>query len=115
VEIGEEGTVDCSVLECLLDSMKDPVVFVDVQHVIRYTNRAAIAAQEGGANLVGRSLFDCHSDASKGTILANVERLRSGEEEILVSQDSKQRILMRAVRDERGELVGYYERYEPVT
>ncbi len=31
----------------------------------------------------------------------------------MITDDEKHRIYMRAVRNEQGELLGYYERYEP--
>jgi hypothetical protein len=33
----------------------------------------------------------------------------------LISESDEQRVYMRAVRDGRGRLLGYYERYEPLT
>ncbi|MFH1864627.1 MAG: hypothetical protein ABIK85_01965 [Candidatus Eisenbacteria bacterium] len=38
--------------------------------------------------------------------------LQAGEEERIILTGDEKRIYMRAVRDESGELVGYYERYE---
>ena len=38
--------------------------------------------------------------------------LQAGEEERLVTDNEKDRIYMRAVRDPGGGLLGYYERYE---
>ncbi len=35
--------IDASLMAALLDSLKDPVVFVDTKHVIRYLNKAAVA------------------------------------------------------------------------
>jgi hypothetical protein len=45
-------------------------------------------------------------------ILAIVKRFRSGEDEVFLTARRGERIFMRAVRDEAGALVGYYERYE---
>jgi nitrogen-specific signal transduction histidine kinase len=100
-------------LGTLLDSLVDPFVFVDTNHVIRFMNTAAMHAHQGGADLVGRSLFDCHTEASKQAILANVVRLESGEDEILLTDSPEERLFMRGVRDGTGCLIGYYERYEP--
>ena len=104
--------VDRQQLEWLLDSLKHPFVFVDTAHVIRYMNRAAIAAHDEGAGLVGRSLFDCHGEGSKERILSLLPRLEAGEEEILIVEAPDERIYMRGVRDDAARLVGYYERYE---
>ncbi len=37
----------------------------------------------------------------------------TGEDERMITDNEKYRIYMRAVRDEQGELIGYYERDEP--
>ncbi len=41
--------------------------------------------------------------------------MRTGLEERLITDNEKHRIYMRAVRDENGQVLGYYERYEPPT
>ena len=103
---------DGQLMERLLDSLKDPMVFVDSEHVIRYMNKAAVVAHEGGLGLIGCSLFDCHNEESKTRILSLFPRLEAGEDEILIVEEPRRRIYMRAVRDESGRLLGYYERYE---
>jgi hypothetical protein len=40
-------------------------------------------------------------------------RLQNGEEEVLFTDNQKHRVYMRGVRDTKGKLIGYYERYEP--
>lgn len=97
--------------DLLLDSLKDPFVFVDNGHVIRYMNRRAIEDQ--GEELIGTSIFDCHGDSSSETIRRIHSKMLDGLEEELITDDVKHRIYMRAVRDGRGALLGYYERYEP--
>ena len=100
-------------MAALLDSIKDPVLFADTQHVIRYMNKAAIAHFDDGAALLGRSLLDCHNENSRRKIVEISAAMHVGEDERLISEDDKQRIYMRAVRDADGRLLGYYERYEP--
>jgi hypothetical protein len=39
--------------------------------------------------------------------------MHEGEDERLITDNEKHRILMRAVRDSDGRVLGYYERYEP--
>ncbi len=104
--------VDQQVFAWLLDSLKDPVIFVDTEHVIRYMNKAALEAHEGRPSLIGHSLFDCHCSSSNAMVIDFFSRLQEGEEEILVSDSPPQRIFMRSVRDDRGALMGYYERFE---
>jgi PAS domain-containing protein len=100
----------------LLESLKDPVCFTDTDHVIRYLNQAAVAHYEQGAALLGTSLFDCHNDESNDMIRDIFSRMQAGEcEEQLITDNEKHRIFMKAVRDDAGALIGYYERYEPPT
>ena len=100
-------------LDYLLDSLKDAFVFCDTGHVIRYMNSAARRRYEGRPAEVGRSIFDCHNEVSNEQIRAVCVRLFNGEDEILITDDEKHRIFMRAVRDGDGAFIGYYERYEP--
>ena len=105
--------IDERFLRDLLDSFKNPVLFVDTGHVIRYMNRAAVAHYDEGEALIGRSVLVCHNEASRKTIHEVLEALQAGETERLITDDEKHRIYMRAVRDGQGRLLGYYERYEP--
>ena len=41
------------------------------------------------------------------------ESLKNGVEEQIITDNQKYRIYMRAVRNKEGNLIGYYERYEP--
>jgi PAS domain-containing protein len=101
-------------MEAILDSLIDPILFVDTGHKICYMNKAAISHFEEGENLLGRSLLDCHNDQSIQLIIETLEILKGGEVERLITDGDEQRIYMRAVRGEDGALIGYYERYEPV-
>ena len=100
-------------LEDLLDSLKDPFVFCDTSHVIRYMNRAARERYAGKPAEIGRSIFDCHNDASNAQIIQIVTDFGHGGDEELITDDERHRIYLRAVRDTDGKLLGYYERYEP--
>ena len=104
---------DPALMAALLDSIKDPLLFADTQHVIRYMNKAAIAHFDDGAALLDRSLLDCHNEDSRRKIIEISAAMQAGEDERLINEDDKQRIYMRAVRDADGKLLGYYERDEP--
>ena len=106
---------DAAFLTALLDSLKDPFLFVDPGHTVRYMNKAAVAHYREGAALLGRSLLDCHNADSQRQIVEILAALEAGEEERLITDNAKHRIFMRAVRDPAGRLLGYYERYEPPT
>lgn len=102
----------------LLDSQREPFVFVDPDHIIRHMNESAAAyyARWGGAELLGRSLLDCHNAQSCKIIREVSEAMARGEvEDLLITDEGEagRRMYMRAVRDADGTYLGYHERYEP--
>ncbi len=97
----------------LLNSLKDPFLFADTEHIIRYMNKAAIAHYSKGESLIGSSLLDCHNEKSQQMIIEIFAAMQNGEEERLITDNEKHRVYMRAVRNENDQLIGYYERYEP--
>ena len=105
--------LDETFLAAILDSLKDPILVADTEHVTRYMNRAAIAYYEEGESLIGRSLLDCHNEQSQEMMIDTLAEMYKGLEERLITDNEKHRIYMRAVRDAAGTVVGYYERYEP--
>lgn len=105
--------IDAKLMAAILDSLKDPVLFADTEHMTRYMNKAAIAHYDEGESLLGRSLLDCHNEQSQAMIIEILEAMHAGEEERLITDDEEHRIYMRAVRDADGKVLGYYERYEP--
>lgn len=100
----------------LLDSMPYPFVFADLEHVIRYMNKAAIrhySEERGFKDLLGKSLFDCHNRESRRKILEAVEHFKSGGGELFLKVNARnERVFVAPVRDAKGELVGYFERFE---
>jgi len=106
-------TIDYALLHAFMDSLKDPVLFVDTNHIIRYMNKTARNHFKDGTGLLNRSLLDCHNETSRRIIIENLEAFKNGEDERLIHDSEKKRIFMRAVRDDNGQLLGYYERYEP--
>lgn len=105
--------IDDRTKSLILQSLKNPIAFTDTNHIIRYMNKAAMDHYDEGADLLGRSLLDCHNEASQAMIHKIVAEMKNGLEERLITDNEKYRIYMRAVRDENGQLIGYYERYEP--
>lgn len=97
----------------LLDSFKNPVLFADIEHRVRYLNRAARQFYPDGERLLGRSLLDCHNPQSQRQLREILQQFEEGLDEVLISDNDKRRIYMRAVRSAAGELRGYYERFEP--
>jgi nitrogen-specific signal transduction histidine kinase len=104
--------VDATLMAAILDSLKDPILFADTEHVTQYMNMAAVAHYEEGETLVGRSLLDCHNEQSQKMMIEILAEMHEGLEERLITDNEKHRIFMRVVRDADGRVLGYYERYE---
>jgi DUF438 domain-containing protein len=105
--------MNASTLSAMLDSLKDPFLFVDNDHVIRFMNHAAVAHYDEGASLLGQSIMDCHNEESQQMMHDIFAEMQSSDlDERLITDDDRRRIYMRAVRDDEGHLLGYYERYE---
>ena len=105
--------VDATFMAAVLDSLKDPILVADTQHVTRYMNKAAVAFYEGGESLIGRSLLDCHNERSQQMMVEILAEMHEGLDERMITDDEEHRIYMRVVRDVEGKVLGYYERYEP--
>ena len=100
-------------IELMMDSLKHQFLFVDTEHVIRYMNKPAVERYKGSPAKVGVSIFACHKEESKQIILDVVEAFQKGEDEKMIFNSEDHRTFMRAVRDRDGNLIGYYERFEP--
>jgi DUF438 domain-containing protein len=100
-------------LTLILDSWNKPVVFVDSEHIIQYMNQPAKINYAKWGDVTGKSIFDCHNKDSCRIIKEIYIQLENGAEEIMFKDSIKHRVYIRAVRDENGNLIGYYERYEP--
>jgi DUF438 domain-containing protein len=101
------------ILSLILDSWNKPVVFVDTNHIIRYMNLPAKKHYSKWGDAIGKSIFDCHNENSCKIIKDVFVKLQDGSEEVLFTDNEKHRVYMRSVRGENGELIGYYERYDP--
>lgn len=100
----------------ILDSIPYRIVFVDTDHIIRYLNKEAkhhYYDVRGYDNLIGKSIFECHSEKSKEMLIAAVEKLKNHGNEIYLGVSVyNERKYINPVRNEKGELVGYFERFE---
>jgi PAS domain-containing protein len=105
--------IDATLMAALLDSLKDPILVADTEHVTIYMNKAATAYYQEGETLIGRSLLDCHNERSQQMMIDILAEMSEGLEERLITDNEKHRIYMRVVRDPDGKVLGYYERYEP--
>jgi len=72
--------ITLELLQAILDSQMDPVLFADTDHVIRYLNRAAKSHYSEGEALLGRSLLDCHNARSQEVMREVLAAMRTGED-----------------------------------
>jgi DUF438 domain-containing protein len=103
-------------LVAILDSIPYPILFVDTDHIIRFLNKKAryhYYQERGYSDLIGKSLFDCHTEVSKEKILGIVQKLKNHGQEVFLTVNVKnERVYINPVRNEQGELIGYFERFE---
>ena len=108
--------MDETTLRLILDALPFPIVFVDTTHTIRLMNKRArfhYYEERGYRDLIGKSIFNCHNETSKERILKIVETLKNhGREVFLTVTGKNERLYVTPVRDDAGELIGYFERFE---
>lgn len=102
----------------VLNEDKSAVVICDMNHKIIYMNPAACErySKKGGVSLLGSNLLDCHNSKSNEMIHKVIEWFKSSKlhNRIYISYNEKENkdVYMIALRDEQGELIGYYEKHE---
>lgn len=107
-----------SFFKSVLEQDRAAVVLCDLSHTIVYMNPAAGAryAGRGGMALVGSSLLDCHNSKSNEMIEQVVAWFAESPTHNLVytfhNEKENKDVYMVALRDESGELIGYYEKHE---
>ncbi len=103
-------------LKLILDALPFPIVFVDAQHTIRFLNKRArfhYYEERGYRDLVGVSMFDCHNMISREKIENIVKAFRNhGREVLLAVNEKNERVYVTPVRNDEGEFIGYFERFE---
>lgn len=102
----------------ILQQDRAAVVICNLQHEIIYMNPAAVQryAKRGGEQLIGRSLLDCHPPAANQRIEQVVAWFAASPQHNLVytyrNEQENKDVYMVALRDEAGQLIGYYEKHE---
>lgn len=102
----------------IIDQDNTAIVVCDLNHTIVYMNPFACVAQakRGGATLVGRCLMDCHSPDSREKIQKVMDWFKADKSHNRVHSFFNEKQVkdgyMIALRDENGELIGYYEKHE---
>ena len=102
----------------VMEQDRAPVVICDLQHTVVYMNPAAKEryAYAGGGDLLGKSLLGCHSPATSKKIERILALFRESRENNIYYEDRNNEenkdVYTVALRDESGELIGYYEKHE---
>ena len=102
----------------IIDQDRASVVICDLEHTICYMNPAAKKnyAKRGGADLVGKSLLNCHNERSNEIIKKTVAWFAESPANNMIytfkNEKENKDVYMVALRDEDGELIGYYEKHE---
>jgi DUF438 domain-containing protein len=102
----------------IVEQDRAPVVICNLEDEIIYMNPSAIAryTKWGGAALIGKSILDCHNENSRQIIrevLAWFTESRDHNIRFTYHNEKENKdVYMVALRDEAGELIGYYEKQE---
>lgn len=104
--------------KAVLNEDRSPVVICDLNHVIVYMNPAACKRYKGygGADLIGKSLLDCHNAESCKRIekVLGLFRENSANNRVYTYRNNSENkdVYMIALRDDNNALIGYYEKHE---
>ena len=104
----------------IIDGNDKQIVICNLNHEIIYMNPIAVKQYEkrGGTALIGRSLLECHSERSREIIKRNIEIMKNDKtvnkifETHSSKPDTNDDVYFVGIRDEQGNLIGYYEKFE---
>ena len=102
----------------MVEQDRSAVVICDLNHTVIYMNPAACDRYEkrGGKGLVGSNLLNCHNNRSNEMIEKTVAWFKESKSNNRIytfySEKENMDVYMIALRDEDGELIGYYEKHE---
>ena len=106
------------IYKSVLEADRAAVVICDLEHTIIYMNPVAIEryAKWGGKDLMGKSLLNCHNEKSRGMIEKVIDWFKASKDNNIVytffNQKENKDVYMVALRNEEGNLIGYYEKHE---
>ena len=106
------------IYKSVLEADRAAVVICDLEHTIIYMNPVAIEryAKWGGKALMGKSLLNCHNEKSREMIQKVIDWFKASKDNNIVytffNQKENKDVYMVALRNEEGNLIGYYEKHE---
>lgn len=110
--------MDNQLFKSIVDMERASVVICNLEHEILYMNPAAIERYQkrGGAQLIGKSLLNCHNDHSKGIIRKVIDWFLEDDSHNMIytyyNEKENKDVYMVALRNEQKQLIGYYEKHE---
>ncbi len=103
-----------NIFKSVLDKDRSPVVICSVNHTVIYMNKSAI--RKYGRDLTGATILSCHNARENDKILKVVSWFKESDENNMIyirkSFAENKDVYMVALRDEKGNLIGYYEKHE---
>lgn len=106
------------IYKAVLDADRAAVVLCTLDHKIVYMNKTACEryAKWGGKELLGKSLMNCHNERSREMIVKVLDWFAKSKDNNIVytfkNVKENKDVYMVALRDDDGELIGYYEKHE---
>lgn len=106
------------IFKSVLEADRAAVVLCNLEHEIIYMNPVAMEryGKWGGKALLGKSLMDCHNERSRELIEKVLEWFKASKDHNIVytfyNQKENKDVYMVALRNDAGELIGYYEKHE---
>lgn len=98
----------------VLEQDKAPIVICDLEHTIVYMNPVAIERYH--KDLTGSNLKACHNEKSNEIIDKVISWFKDSANNNIVytyhNEKENKDVYMVALRDEKGKLIGYYEKHE---
>ena len=105
-------------MKSVLEQDRASVVICDLDHTIVYMNPAAKMryAKQGGGELLGKSLMNCHNPKSNAMIEKIVAWFQESPDHNMIytfrNVKENKDVYMVALRDDEQKLIGYYEKHE---
>lgn len=102
----------------IIDMDRASVVICNTEHEIVYMNPSAKLRyhKHNGGNLEGSSLLDCHNEHSNKLIQKVVDWFGESKDNNMIytyhNEKENKDVYMVALRDDEGNLIGYYEKHE---
>ena len=98
----------------VLEQDTAPVVICNLEHIVVYMNPSAVAHYH--ADITGKSIKACHTADSNKKIDEVIAWFKNDKNNNTVYTFRNERVnkdvYMVALRNENGELIGYYEKHE---